>query len=228
MTVLLQRISSSLNLDGYHDHDRLREPQEEEADALNARHRLGAASGDQISLIKYPSPTTNPNTQPLASHTDYGSLTLLFTSEKGLQLLTPLLPGADGDRDASAHAEWRFVRPLPGYAVVNCGDTLNILTGGRVRSNVHRVASQLDRRSSEAKYSIGYFCRPEYSVVLEPIGVGRREDDGDRAIGTTGTGMSSREWIMKRTYTRLVENYRGEDAWIDTLGTDEERLVEMR
>lgn len=214
VTVLLQSFASRLQLHGAGDES---EPQSE--DALNARHRPSAASGDQISFIKYPpSPSPARSSQPIASHTDYGSITILFTSQKGLQVQVPAPNGA------AAPAEWRFVEPLPGHAIVNCGDALNIFTAGRIRSNLHRVASQADRQSVEPKYSLGYFCRPEHAVRLEPLVRGEELRGGGGCCAPEGTGLTSKEWVMKRTYTRLVENYRGQDAWEETLGTDRARL----
>ena len=40
---------------------------------------------------------------------------------------------------ARAHGFWLRSQPLPGHAICNIGDTLNIFSGGVLRSNIHRV-----------------------------------------------------------------------------------------
>ena len=36
-----------------------------------------------------------------------------------------------------------IVQPLPGHAICNVGDALNIFSGGVIRSNIHRVVSAI-------------------------------------------------------------------------------------
>ena len=85
------------------------------------------------------------------AHTDVGSLTLLFTSTPGLQVLHQ----ADGT--------WRSVTPPPGSVVVNVGDTLSFLTGGACRSCVHRVVPAVDEATgtSALRWALAWFLRPE-------------------------------------------------------------------
>ncbi|KAJ5059940.1 hypothetical protein J3E74DRAFT_291569 [Bipolaris maydis] len=82
-------------------------------------------------------------------HTDYGTLTLVFAPQWGLQVMTPVGPGAD-------EFEWQYVEPRPGCAVVNVADALRFLTNDRLRSAVHRV---LPLTHSD-RYSVTYFLRP--------------------------------------------------------------------
>jgi isopenicillin N synthase-like dioxygenase len=82
-------------------------------------------------------------------HTDYGTLTLVFAPQWGLQVMTPVGPGA-GD------FEWQYVEPRPGCAIVNVADALRFLTHDRLRSAVHRV---LPLPHSD-RYSVTYFLRP--------------------------------------------------------------------
>lgn len=52
-------------------------------------------------------------------HTDFGSLTLLFSQHvAGLQIRTP-------------EGEWKYVRPVDGGITCNTADTLTFLTNGR-------------------------------------------------------------------------------------------------
>lgn len=61
-------------------------------------------------------------------HTDLGSLTLLFRQPvAGLQI-----------RDQESET-WKWAKPLDGSLTVNAGDALSFLTGGYVKSTIHRV-----------------------------------------------------------------------------------------
>ena len=56
-----------------------------------------------------------------------GSVTVLFNQLGGLQVLSPNAK------------EWMYVKPRPGMAIINLGDGLVKLAGGRLYSGVHRV-----------------------------------------------------------------------------------------
>jgi isopenicillin N synthase-like dioxygenase len=77
------------------------------------------------------------------AHTDVGSLTLLFTSAPGLQVMRG--------------SEWIDVTPEKGCIVVNVGDTLSFLSGMRLKSCLHRVIPS----SANTRYSLAFFHRPE-------------------------------------------------------------------
>jgi isopenicillin N synthase-like dioxygenase len=90
-------------------------------------------------------------------HTDLGTVTLLFRQPvAGLQIL-----GEDGN--------WTYVRSLPGTITVNLADTISHLTGGWLKSSVHRVvAPPKDQRRYE-RTGLLYFARPHNEVELLPI-----------------------------------------------------------
>jgi len=90
-------------------------------------------------------------------HTDLGTVTLLFRQPVvGLQIL-----GEDGN--------WTYVRSQPGTITVNLADTISHLTGGWLKSSVHRVvAPPLDQREYE-RTGLLYFARPHNDTVLQPI-----------------------------------------------------------
>jgi isopenicillin N synthase-like dioxygenase len=61
-------------------------------------------------------------------HTDLGTITLLFRQPvAGLQI-----------RD-HATGKWKWAKPLDGSLTVNTCDALSFLTGGYIKSTVHRV-----------------------------------------------------------------------------------------
>lgn len=78
-------------------------------------------------------------------HTDLGSWTLLFRQPvAGLQI-----------RDPESN-EWKWAKPLNASLTVNTGDALSYLTGGYIKSTVHRVScvSPTDRERGNSKSSL--------------------------------------------------------------------------
>lgn len=176
-------------------------------DVLPDLHRLDSPSEDVVSFIKYPVQDPPQETQPLASHTDYGSLTLLYTTQLGLQVLLPTSNGG----------KWAYVKPLQGHAIVNCGDALAIFSNGVLRSNVHRVVSQAERCATQPRYSLGYFCRPAHEVYMQPLKGSLIPPASDfEGIGKT----KCKDWVRRRSKGRLLDRYRGEADWEDTAGTE--------
>jgi isopenicillin N synthase-like dioxygenase len=90
-------------------------------------------------------------------HTDLGSLTLLFRQPvAGLQIL-----GDDGD--------WTWVSAQPGTITVNLADTISHLTGGWLRSSVHRVVAPPADQREYNRTGLLYFARPHNETLLEPV-----------------------------------------------------------
>ncbi|KAI9028035.1 hypothetical protein DFJ74DRAFT_516588 [Hyaloraphidium curvatum] len=128
-------------------------------------HRWSEPSGDMLRMIRYP---PRPDTEDertdgvrMVGHTDFGSITLLYSQEVGgLQVKDP----HDG--------AWKWVRPVPGSIIVNVGDALQFWTSGELRSSMHRVVRPPGKQKDETRYSLVYFSRPEDSVLLKPIRAG--------------------------------------------------------
>ncbi|KAK6536039.1 hypothetical protein TWF281_000285 [Arthrobotrys megalospora] len=79
-------------------------------------------------------------------HTDSGTLTILFAEEWGLHVQLP-----DGS--------WGYTSSPPGCAVVHVADSLQFMSGGKLRSPVHRVTQPVD--GFMKRYFLSYFLRPE-------------------------------------------------------------------
>ncbi|KAL6233027.1 hypothetical protein BDW75DRAFT_232321 [Aspergillus navahoensis] len=155
-------------------------------------HRLHAVSGDQVRFVKAPPQPADDRRTALGEHTDFGSVTILFNRLGGLQVLPP---GAD--------AEWQYVRPLPGHAIVNLGDAMVKFTNGLLRSNIHRVVSPPGEQADSTRYSLVYFSRPEDDVPL------RRLEGSSRipklVNGIEEEPISSKDWIIRRALGRRVD-----------------------
>ena len=155
-------------------------------------HRQQAASGDQVRWVKAPPQPADDRRTALGQHTDFGSVTVLFNRLGGLQVLPP---GAD--------AEWVYVRPLPGHAIVNLGDAMVKFTNGLFRSNIHRVVAPPGAQADYTRYSLVYFARPEDTVKL------RRLDGSDiippLVDGHVEEDINSKDWIIRRALGRRVD-----------------------
>lgn len=167
-------------------------------DTLANLHRRQEISGDQVRFIKAPPQPVDDRRTALGQHTDFGSVTVLFNRLGGLQVLPP---GED--------AEWVYVRPLPGHAVVNLGDAMVKFTNGLFRSNIHRVVAPPGAQGDSTRYSLVYFARPEDSVMLRRV-------DGSDLIPPIGDGqveeeINSKDWIIRRALGRRVDLVRDID-----------------
>ncbi|KAH8904808.1 gibberellin 2-oxidase [Coniochaeta sp. PMI_546] len=90
-------------------------------------------------------------------HTDLGTVTLLFRQPvAGLQIL-----GEDGN--------WTWVSAQPGTITVNLADTISHLTGGWLKSSVHRVVAPPEDQRQYNRTGLLYFARPHNDTVLKPI-----------------------------------------------------------
>lgn len=152
---------------------------------LASLHRLDACSGDQVRFIKAPPQPEDDAQIALGEHTDFGSVTVLFNRLGGLQVLPP---GKD--------AEWCYVKPLPGHAIINLGDAMAKFTNGLLRSNIHRVVSPPGAQARCTRYSLVYFNRPEDDVELKRL-------NGSDMIpplppGAQEESVSSKDWILRR------------------------------
>lgn len=160
---------------------------------LASLHRLHKPAGDILRFIKYPPQPPDDRRTSLVAHTDFGSLTVLFSHLGGLQILPP---GPD--------AQWGYVRPERGHAIINVGDALVKFTNGLLRSNIHRATYPPGAQAELVRYTVGYFIRPEDDVVLKKL------DGGDvippLAEGEVEKNFTSKEWELLRANALRREN----------------------
>jgi hypothetical protein len=100
----------------------------------------------------------HPDPKPIwaIGHTDYNSLTFLFHQPvAGLQVQTK-----DG---------WKYVPSEPDSIIVNVADALEFLSGGYLKSTVHRVVRPPADQAERPRLSLIYFARPEAKVRLEVV-----------------------------------------------------------
>lgn len=148
------------------------------------------ADGDNtLRLLHYPAVSASAfqggKCKRAGTHTDFGSLTFLFQDDRGgLQVAKP---GAEG--------LFIDVQPIEGAIVVNSGDLLARWSNDLIRSTMHRVVeppkvvglgsingtsgtananeSREDGNGEEvkypARYSVAYFCNPDFDDWIEAL-----------------------------------------------------------
>ncbi|MDA7424631.1 isopenicillin N synthase family dioxygenase [Thalassococcus lentus] len=91
----------------------------------------------------------------IATHTDYGCLTLLGSD------------GVPGLEVRKRGGGWIPVVAGPGEFIINFGEMLEMWTEGRVKATPHRV-----RGTTEERLSVPLFFNPNYEANVAPMGSG--------------------------------------------------------
>lgn len=90
-------------------------------------------------------------------HTDYNTLTFLFYQPvAGLQV-------------QQQNNTWKYVKSEPGSIIVNIADALEYLSGGFLKSTVHRVVRPPPDQADKPRLGLIYFARPEAAVKMKPV-----------------------------------------------------------
>lgn len=93
-------------------------------------------------------------------HTDFGSITLLFQDSRGgLQVKSP-------------NGTFIDATPMAGTVVVNAGDLLARWSNDTIKSTLHRVVEPPAPEAGDihpARYSMAYFCNPNFDRDIEAI-----------------------------------------------------------
>ncbi|GAP91779.1 putative oxoglutarate iron-dependent dioxygenase [Rosellinia necatrix] len=199
LTTILTRLSSALDLDP--------------SDDLSNLHRRDAKSGDHLRFVKYLPEVTSLERNPhimLIPHTDFGTLTLLYSRQPGLEVMSP-----------STQA-WEPVEPKKEHFLVMVGDALVKFTNGLLHSCLHRVShfgglvtSDANETTAE-KLSLGYFLRPEDDALLCA-----RPSFSLKPATTDEEPVRSDEWIKSRVTSSLVSSYAStaNSNWLQMRGT---------
>lgn len=114
----------------------------------------------------------------IATHTDYGCLTLLATD------------GSPGLEVRKRGGGWIPVSAPPGEFVVNFGEMMEMWTAGRVRATPHRVIG-----SDHERISVPLFFNPSYDTNVAPMGSGE--------VNKAGEHLTKR---FSETYVHLQEH----------------------
>jgi isopenicillin N synthase-like dioxygenase len=115
-----------------------------------------------------------------------GSITLLFQDSRGgLQVRSP-------------KGTWVDATPIPGTIVVNAGDLLARWSNDTIKSTKHRVVEPPPKSEDDGadsyppRYSVVYFCNPNYDRMIEAI-PGTYEETGKKY-----EGIKSGDYLVRR------------------------------
>ena len=85
-----------------------------------------------------------------------------------INLITVLLAGsAPGLQAQDTQGNWHAVPCDPGMIAINCGDMLEMASGGYFPSTIHRVVNP-EKTDTGARFSMPMFLHPRPEVVLRP------------------------------------------------------------
>lgn len=112
-----------------------------------------------LRLLHYPPVAQAPKPEQIRAgeHSDYGSFTLLFQDEVG------------GLEVKTAQGNWIEAPCLPGTIVVNTGDLMQRWTNHVFCSTKHRVKIPTDNRLQKSRYSIAFFCQPNFDTEIRSL-----------------------------------------------------------
>ncbi len=96
----------------------------------------------------------------MQSHRDSGSVTLLFQSVAGLEVLRHPPDGGE--------PHWIRAPCLPGHILVNLGDALSFWSGNQLKATEHRVTMETLPYNME-RQSMAYFLTANEDAVLDPV-----------------------------------------------------------
>jgi isopenicillin N synthase-like dioxygenase len=110
-----------------------------------------------------------PGQYRIGPHTDFGTVTVLDRE-----------PGRGGLQVWTESGGWEDAPFEPGAFTINTGDLLARWSGGRWKSNRHRVLPPQAEAPDEDLISLVYFYEADHDAVIESLKppVGRRSDYG--------------------------------------------------
>ncbi|KAJ7581159.1 Clavaminate synthase-like protein [Mycena floridula] len=166
-------------------------------------HKYQVKSEDHLRYMKYSKRSPEENAKIdnwVRGHTDLGSFTLLFRQPvAGLQI-----------RYHSTN-EWKWVKPLDATLTVNACDALQLLTGGYVKSTIHRVAIPPKDQQHVDRLGLLYFSRPNNDVRLATIQdspVLKREGYIQNEIEKSGNPIpTTEEWTFAKQKWQRTKGY---------------------
>ncbi|KIY45564.1 Clavaminate synthase-like protein [Fistulina hepatica ATCC 64428] len=130
-------------------------------DYFTNMHQYSVKSEDHLRYMKYNKflPEENAKMKNWSNgHTDLGSFTLLFRQ-----------PVAALQIRYHSTGEWKWVKPQDATLTVNACDALSFLTGGYVKSTVHRVTVPPKDQQHVDRLGLLYFARPHNDIKLVTI-----------------------------------------------------------
>ncbi|KAJ3466699.1 hypothetical protein MRS44_004263 [Fusarium solani] len=162
-------------------------------DQLVRAHQYDVKGEDHLRYMHYAARGQEEN-QKLGAlyvpgHTDLGTLTLLFRQPvAALQIL-------------NSENQWKWVKPQDGTITINTCDALTALTGGLIKSSIHRVHAPPADQAHIDRLGVLYFARPNNNVVLDPIDNSpllKRLGLTSNVFTELGQHLTTEQWVKVR------------------------------
>ncbi|KAF7196093.1 hypothetical protein HII31_02494 [Pseudocercospora fuligena] len=117
-----------------------------ESDFFSCAHSPNKEPGNVLRLIRYPvlDKPVDPNFPRLGEHTDWGTITLLFATQPGLEVLSP------------DNKVWVPAPVIEDGIIVNVADGLALWSGGLLKSTKHRLSWE-SLPGDKSRESMAYF-----------------------------------------------------------------------
>lgn len=183
---------------------------------FEAIHSIDKASPSSMRFLHMPPQEPSNLKTSLMGHTDNGSITVLFNIIGGLQILPP------------HSSEWKYVRPEPGCAIINLGDTMVQWSGGVLRSNMHRVVPPPGAQAASDRYSLAYVLKPPKEQSMGRLKMGRviPQDEEDFVGDCTYGEFHSKKAAGVREGKNLADNQGGKGTNVK-IQIDPQQLVSV-
>ncbi|KAH6888532.1 putative 1-aminocyclopropane-1-carboxylate oxidase [Thelonectria olida] len=128
---------------------------------FSKRHRYEARGLEYLRYMKYHPRTRDKDAEAdniwARGHTDYNTLTFLFHQ--------PVV----GLQAQNHEGKWQYVASPRDAIIVNIADALEFMSGGYLKSTIHRVVRPPEDQAEQPRHSLIYFARPEADITLEPV-----------------------------------------------------------
>jgi len=177
-------------------------------DILRDKHDPSKTTPSESRVIRNPPKPMTAEEVAIGSHTDFGSLSFLHNILGGLQVLVP------------GTQTWQYVKPLPGHAICNIGDSLAIYSGGVLRSNLHRVVPPPGEQRKYERWSLVYFLRPAFEAVMEPLVQSPIIAEAVKKKPVNVGNVTAGDWFARRIRNQRVANRTGPETWRASRGTE--------
>ncbi|XP_076462354.1 uncharacterized protein LOC143294767 [Babylonia areolata] len=143
-----------------------------------------------------------------SKHSDSGFVTLLATFHYGgLQVWR-------GGKEGGSQCGWMEVPPRPSSLVMNVGDMMSAMSGGRVKATVHRVVD-----TNADRFSVPFFFEPRYDADVTRVMPTVSEGDARARVRSGASAMEVKPGC--ETYgPYLIDKMRGFAEYKDILMGD--------
>ncbi|KAJ5617704.1 hypothetical protein N7537_002818 [Penicillium hordei] len=179
-------------------------------DQLVRDHQYDVKGEDHLRYMHYAARSAEDNKKVgelySPGHTDLGTVTLLFRQPvAALQIL-------------NSEGQWKWVKPQDGTITINTCDALTALTGGLIKSSIHRVHAPPADQAHIDRLGVLYFARPNNHVVLDPIKNSpllQRLGLTTNAFTELGQHLTTEQWVTVR---QTQQQRRNRDVKISSEG----------